>query len=328
MLKMGVTPTPAGFDDMVKLLDSLGAGYKYTSFNPRRPAIPREDQGLFRHFPHLLRSPAELVSEFAGSGRPARHQERRGRPEDVLDRGIARSAIGSNGAARSICLGLAIHVGPGRLQRICRRRRKHHGGDARFRRRRDRRRPPQIKLGEQRIHLSFNMPGWYPAAFNKDKVTTYLRGKYRSQEDGQMRTTPRCWSNSPCGKGTVIFTSFHNESQNSENRDQASQVSGLHDDHRSIRQAGRSGFFAGEEGTLQFVPRQPNVFAPLSPRGSRQAQRRLELCESRQARRSGSRSSRRTASHGTRSLRGTGSSRFPTPSPAIGRSAWRRSRCP
>jgi hypothetical protein len=64
------------------------------------------------------------------------------------------------------------------------------------------------------IKLQFDLPGWRPAAFREHEVTTYLKGNYVSLDGGE-KTAPLLVKFS-VGEGTVIFTSFHNEKQNSE----------------------------------------------------------------------------------------------------------------
>jgi hypothetical protein len=64
------------------------------------------------------------------------------------------------------------------------------------------------------VDLKFNLSKWKTAAFAGDRVTTLLRGRYES-EMGGTRTAPFLVK-FPFGKGMVIFTSFHNERQNSQ----------------------------------------------------------------------------------------------------------------
>ncbi len=72
----------------------------------------------------------------------------------------------------------------------------------------------QDALGTQRVPLKFDLDQWKTAAFGGDRVKVLMKAKYRTQQD--------TWSETPLlvkfafDKGTVIFTSFHNESQNSE----------------------------------------------------------------------------------------------------------------
>ncbi|MFO0901512.1 MAG: hypothetical protein U0939_00850 [Pirellulales bacterium] len=67
-------------------------------------------------------------------------------------------------------------------------------------------------IGET-IHLRFDLGGWYPAAFQGREVQTYLRGSY-SGSDGSRPQSPLLVK-IPVGRGAIIFTSFHNEKQNS-----------------------------------------------------------------------------------------------------------------
>ncbi len=66
----------------------------------------------------------------------------------------------------------------------------------------------------QTIKLKFDQPGWHSAAFKGDTVVTYLSGHYKSMSD-RDRESPLLVK-FPVGDGAVIFTSFHNEEQNSE----------------------------------------------------------------------------------------------------------------
>lgn len=64
------------------------------------------------------------------------------------------------------------------------------------------------------IELAFDQPDWRPAAFSADNVTTFLRGDIVTV-DGSRVTVPLLVRFS-LGEGNVIFTSFHNEKQQSE----------------------------------------------------------------------------------------------------------------
>ncbi|MGE3819050.1 MAG: hypothetical protein AB7I30_06405, partial [Isosphaeraceae bacterium] len=67
-------------------------------------------------------------------------------------------------------------------------------------------------LGES-LPLRFNDVGWQTAHFQGKDVVEYLRGNYRAT-NGQEVNAPLLVK-FPEGKGQVIFTSFHNEEQNS-----------------------------------------------------------------------------------------------------------------
>ena len=74
------------------------------------------------------------------------------------------------------------------------------------------------------ILLNFDMPRWKTAAFAKSKVTTLVRGKCKFYKNNQRNPRDRVGvlAEVPLlvkfkvGDGTVIFTSFHNEKQNSD----------------------------------------------------------------------------------------------------------------
>jgi hypothetical protein len=72
-------------------------------------------------------------------------------------------------------------------------------------------------LRNDAIPLRFNLDHWKPAAFSSDrghKVTVLLQGTYKKQEGG--KATAPLLVKFQHGKGTVIFTSFHNEKQNND----------------------------------------------------------------------------------------------------------------
>lgn len=71
-------------------------------------------------------------------------------------------------------------------------------------------------LGSKTIHLRFDLPEWKPAAFGGPRVKTLIQGKYaKYKSDGKFATAP-LMIKFQVAKGTVVFTSFHNEKQNSE----------------------------------------------------------------------------------------------------------------
>ncbi len=64
------------------------------------------------------------------------------------------------------------------------------------------------------IHLNFDMPEWKTAAFGGPRVKTLIKGKYKRDKSTQFAEAPLMVS-FRFNKGTVMFTSFHNEKQNS-----------------------------------------------------------------------------------------------------------------
>jgi hypothetical protein len=72
------------------------------------------------------------------------------------------------------------------------------------------------------VPLFFDLNAWKTAAFAGPNVTTLLKGQYRQMRVVNNRVVPAGMAEAPLlvkfqvGKGTVIFTSFHNEKQNSD----------------------------------------------------------------------------------------------------------------
>jgi hypothetical protein len=72
-------------------------------------------------------------------------------------------------------------------------------------------------LGEK-VELHFDADNWRPARFNREMVTVYMEGNFLGL--GNTKKDDRFFEpllvKFTCGKGTVIFTSFHNAAQQSE----------------------------------------------------------------------------------------------------------------
>jgi hypothetical protein len=68
----------------------------------------------------------------------------------------------------------------------------------------------QRRLGRT-IDLHFDKPAWQPAAFRGEAVSVLLAGRYKSTAGRQVEAP--LMVQFPCGKGIVIFTAFHNEKQ-------------------------------------------------------------------------------------------------------------------
>jgi hypothetical protein len=218
-LQLGVTPQRNNpevkvWDDMGKLLDSLGEGYKYTSFDPNdlRDIHKLEPYSIIfltcSTAPHewldlehplgsgdrpgttAYRSNKQVSKEIARSVRE--WVERGGTlyasdkhfdiveeafPEFV-DRSVVDSPAEQDVEAEVVDSGLKEAIGP-------------------------------------HVKLKFDQPGWRPAAFGHESLTVYLKGGYRADGAGQRKIAPLLVK-FPVNKGNVIFTSFHNEKQNSE----------------------------------------------------------------------------------------------------------------
>lgn len=77
-------------------------------------------------------------------------------------------------------------------------------------------------LQAKKIHLEFNLGQWKTAAFAGPRVKTLIRGKYIKEQSRQEAVAP-LMVKFQVQKGTVIFTSFHNEKQNSRTEKQLLQ---------------------------------------------------------------------------------------------------------
>jgi hypothetical protein len=208
-LRLAVTEPE--YDDMGKLLDTLGKGYRHTT-------IPYDDLLV----PERL-SPYDVVFLTCGGvprewlGNRIRGPERRGagvfraREEIVtaLNKSL-RQYVGHGGTLyvsdlHFELLGIAFpelvdraKAGRGVVESI---------------------RAEVVDSGLQKwlgsnIELRFEMPAWRPAAFTGQDVTTYLRGTYKRMSGGED-VVPLLVT-FPFQEGMVVFTSFHNEAQNNE----------------------------------------------------------------------------------------------------------------
>ena len=65
-------------------------------------------------------------------------------------------------------------------------------------------------LGASKIHLKFDLPEWKTAAFSGPRVKTLIKGEFAKYKSDKTATAPLMVKFN-IGKGTVIFTSFHNE---------------------------------------------------------------------------------------------------------------------
>lgn len=68
------------------------------------------------------------------------------------------------------------------------------------------------------LELAFDQESWAAAALSGEGMTTYLRGTFKTM-DGSEKTAPLLVK-LPHGQGNVVFTAFHNEKQNSEKEKQ------------------------------------------------------------------------------------------------------------
>ncbi len=211
-LRLGVTPLPGeGYDDMGKLLDSLGQGYKYTSFplddlrkgeklsdfdvifftcsgvpqswlGKRIGDSQRKGAGVFEPNVEVLKQVSDNLRNFVLAGGTLYASDLHYKLIAQAFPEVAQPQQAQEGKTQK----LNAEVVDAGLHKLI-------GGE---------------------MPLEFDQAGWYPAAFEGKDVTVYLRGKYTTDAD-TSQTAP-LMVKFPEHDGTVIFTSFHNEKQNSE----------------------------------------------------------------------------------------------------------------
>jgi hypothetical protein len=204
--------TPAYFDDMGKLLDSMGKGFKYQTIE----MDDLRDKNKLSQFDVIFFTCGTIPESWV-----ERKLENSLRPgtiqviakQEVLKKvaGNLKSFVNSGGTLYASDLRLTLvgdafpgfvdgfRVRSGRAQSVGAK--VVDSGLAKI-------------LETSQITLKFDQPGWLPAAIFGKAVEVYLKGRYETT-DGDSRETPLLVK-FPFGQGHVIFTSFHNEKQTSE----------------------------------------------------------------------------------------------------------------
>jgi len=208
-LRLAVTPPE--YDDMGKLLDTLGSGYQYTQISlddlleaerlaqydvvfltcggvPRKwlgrrvRQSERGSAGIYRAKPEIIDAIHDSFRKFVGHGGTLYASDLQFDLVAAAFPEFVDEAKAGKGEVETV---EAEVVDPG-LRRL---------------------------LGPT-IDLRFDMPAWRPAAFHGPDITTHMRGTYRLRDGGEQ--TGPLLVTFPHGEGTVVFTSFHNEAQNTE----------------------------------------------------------------------------------------------------------------
>jgi hypothetical protein len=182
--------TPPGFDNMGKLLSSLGAGYaKYTpiseadiySYERLRDydvvfltcsPNPKKDRDLYTALRRFVERGGTLYAS------DLRFSALEGAFPEYLAKKITEPGAVQDLTARVVEAGL------------------------------------REALGRDEIPLKFPSTIWKPACFDRAKATVYIEGWYETVK--KRKAFAPLLVRFHCGKGTVIFTSFHNAEQNSE----------------------------------------------------------------------------------------------------------------
>jgi hypothetical protein len=210
-LRLGVTPAGNSFDDMGRLLDSLGEGYRYQKF----PLEDLLDKNKMAEFDVIFLTcsgvPVSWLGRRIGKGeRPGTEEyeadDKALQPVyDSLKQFVSR---GGTLYASDLHYTLVAPAFPDYARPSDAQRGKIQKVNAQVVD------PGLRELIGGEMPLQFDMEGWYPAAFAGEKLTTYLRGKYQPQQGDEREAA--FLVKFPYHDGTVIFTSFHNEKQNSE----------------------------------------------------------------------------------------------------------------
>jgi hypothetical protein len=218
-LRLGVTPDAHAardpldsvqvYDDMGKLLDTLGEGYKHQAF----PLEDLSDGNKLAEYDVVFltcsTAPQSWLGEAGGAGeRPGTQQftpneEVLGQVAKNLQEFVSR---GGTLYASDFHFPLLMRAFPdmidvhasakGTVQSV-----QAEVVDDGLR-----------ELIGGKMDLAFDMPGWFAAAFTGKDVSVYLRGKFQTEPSGEQ--TAPLLVKFPYKDGTVIFTSFHNEKQN------------------------------------------------------------------------------------------------------------------
>ena len=209
-LRLGVTPKVPEFDNMAKLLDTLGDGYPYEMFPLNDLRYPEKLKRYDVIFLTCSGVAPEWVDHIVGSAeRNMRAVIVKPDVMEEVEKGL-REFVGKGGTlyASDFHYGLVSRAFPafagsdnvvrGKAQKVT-----ASVVDT-----------PLRELIGSELPLTFDQPSWRPAAFSGDKVTVFLRAPYET-EDGEKKESPLLVS-FPYQEGAVIFTSFHNEAVNSE----------------------------------------------------------------------------------------------------------------
>ena len=213
-LRLAVTPEEAEFDDVGRLLDTLGTAYSYRKMpfdNLLEPEKVIHFDIIFitcSGVPETWLGPA-LGGQLRGAELRSSNEETFGRAKDCL-----RQFVNNGGTlyASDLHFNLVAHCFPEFIDRALLARGAAQTVSAEV---------VDAGLSEMigpEIELTFDQSAWAAGAFSGQGVKIFLQGNFKS-EDGEQKTAPLLVK-FPHGNGNVIFTSFHNEKQTSEKEKQ------------------------------------------------------------------------------------------------------------
>jgi hypothetical protein len=212
-LRLAVTTFKPLYDDMGTLLDTLGPGYRgYKTLDMNELLDKKSYKDIDVMFVTCSPVPADWL-EAAEIGAEARPGTISSRPKpEIVDRlkDNLREFVGQGGTLYAsdwqfslIAFAFREFIDPERANEGAVQTVTANAEDESLR-----------KIIGDRLELRFDLGAWKPAAFYEKKVSVLLRGDYQTTT-GRTRNAPLLVK-FPFERGTVIFTSFHNEKQNSE----------------------------------------------------------------------------------------------------------------
>ena len=209
-LRLAVVPETAEFDDMGRLLDTLGEAYVYrrTGFDDLL------DSERLARFDIVFLTCSGLPENWLGelSGGQLRGGSLRGPNIETFARAktALRAFVGRGGTlyASDLHFGVVAECFPEFVDNSLRARGVAQIVEAEVV-------DPGLRdqIGDT-ISLTFDQEGWVAAAMTGEQATTYLIGSF-STNDGKSMRSPLLVK-IPFRQGNVVFTSFHNEKQNSD----------------------------------------------------------------------------------------------------------------
>jgi hypothetical protein len=208
-LRLGVTP--AQYDDMGRLLDSLGKGYQYETVELESLLETRWMDEIDVLFLTCGGVPKSWLGEMIGKS--ARDDATEYHPnEEVINRVCKnlRDFVDNGGTLYAsdwrfslVATAFVEYVDPPRAVQGAPQTVQAEVVSPRLKK----------PLGET-IELRFDKPGWYTSAFRGADVEVLLQGEIQTMDE--ERLTAPLLVRFPYGSGTVVFTSFHNEEENTD----------------------------------------------------------------------------------------------------------------
>jgi len=208
--RLHLAVTPPEYDDVGRLLEEFGRGYRYETISYDDLLDAASLQPYEVVFLTCSGVPRDWLGLRLGAGARPGTEVREARAEIVTRlRESLRSYVAQGGTLYAsdwqfslVAAAFPEFVSPGRPQRGKAQKVVADVVDPALR----------ARLGPT-VELNFDKPAWYPAAFEGPQVVVCLEGDYETMQ-GRRRRAPLLVQ-FPFEKGSVVFTSFHNEKQKS-----------------------------------------------------------------------------------------------------------------